>query len=512
MIDNSSPSTSSIHPDLQRVVIVGGGTAGWMTAAALSRALRGKIAIELIESEEIGTVGVGEATIPMINLFNKTVGLDEDEFVRETHGTFKLGIEFVNWGKLGERYIHGFGRFGQDLWMVDFYQYWLRMYLQGKAPDIEAYSINRMACKTNKFMRARTDLPNSPLGEIAHAFHFDAGLYAKYLRKLSEAAGVVRTEGKVQQVHQRNPDGFIEGVTLESGKRIDGDLFIDCSGFRGLLIEQTLKTGYEDWTHHLPCDRALAVPCESSGDLLPYTRATAHKAGWQWRIGLQHRTGNGHVYCSQHISDDEAAAVLLANLDGKPLADPRPLKFQTGVRKKLWNKNVVAIGLSSGFMEPLESTSIHLIQSTIARLIAFFPNQSFNATDIAEFNDQADFEFRSIRDFLILHYHANQRTDSQFWLDCQNMAIPATLQRKIDLWKAHGRLTRFNNELFAEVGWLQVLHGQNVRPHTNHPLANMLPESEVHSYLESVRQVIEQCVQVMPKHADFVAEHCAMQM
>ncbi len=506
----NSPSIANAAPGIQRVVIVGGGTAGWMAAAALSKALRGKVSVRLVESDEIGTVGVGEATIPMINLFNKTIGIDENEFVRATHGTFKLGIEFVNWGKLGDRYIHGFGRFGQDLWLIDFYQYWLRQYLAGKAPDIEHYAINRIACRAGKFMRPQTDLPNSPLGEIAHAFHFDAGLYAKFLRKHSEAAGVRRTEGKVREVHQRALDGFVEGITLESGERIDGDLFIDCSGFRGLLIEETLKTGYEDWSHWLPCDRALAVPCESAGTLLPYTRATAHTAGWQWRIPLQHRTGNGHVYCSRYVSDDEAAATLLANLDGKPLADPRPLKFTTGVRKKLWNKNVVAIGLSSGFMEPLESTSIHLIQTSIARLIELFPSSEFNAADVAEFNAQADFEFRSIRDFLVLHYTANQRDDSPFWRDCQNMTLPEGLQHRIALWQGHGRLKRFNNELFAEVAWLQVLHGQNIRPKDCHPLAKLLPESEVQDYLEGVRQVIAKCVDVMPLHADFVAEHCAM--
>ncbi|MFZ6675690.1 tryptophan halogenase family protein [Undibacterium sp. Xuan67W] len=494
---------------IKNVVIVGGGTAGWMTAAALATVLRGKYSIRVVESDEIGIVGVGEATIPMIQRFNQVLGIDENEFLRETQGTFKLGIEFVNWGKLGDRYIHGFGTIGQDLFTVSFDQYWQKMRSLGKAKSLGEYSITRMAALANKFMPARHDVPNSPLNQIAYAYHFDANLYSKFLRRFSETRGVNRCEGKIAQVTQREIDGHIDAVVLENGERIEGDLFIDCSGFRGLLIEQTLKTGYEDWTHWLPCDRALAVPCESASMLTPYTRSTAHKAGWQWRIPLQHRIGNGHVYCSQFTSDDEAAATLLANLDGKPLAEPRMLKFNTGMRKQGWNRNVVAIGLSSGFLEPLESTSIHLIQSSISRLIDFFPNQGFNPTEISEYNRQSRFEYERIRDFVILHYKLNQRDDANFWKSCAEMAIPDTLAHKMDLFKTSGRLLRIDNELFAEVGWLQVLEGQNLKADSYHSLVDLQSEADIIEYMESVREVIAKCVDVMPDHAAYIAHHCA---
>jgi len=497
------------HALLNTIVIVGGGTSGWMTAAALCKVLQGKYSIVLVESEEIGTVGVGEATIPMIRRFNQVLEIDENEFMRETQGTFKLGIEFVNWGQLGDRYMHGFGVFGQDLWTVGFDQYWQRMHQQGKALDLEAYSINRMAALANKFMPAQHDLGNSPLADIVHAFHFDASLYAKYLRRYSEARGVRRVEGKVVDVLLRAGNGHIDSLLLEDGTRVAGDLFIDCSGFRGLLIEETLKTGYEDWTHWLPCDRAVAVPCESAPELLPYTRSTARQAGWQWRIPLQHRIGNGHVFCSQHLSEDEATAVLMANLDGPALAEPRTLRFATGMRKKAWNRNVVAIGLAGGFMEPLESTSIHLVQTAIARLITFFPDQGFSALDIDEFNRQSRFEFERIRDFIILHYHLNQRDDSAFWRQCREMPIPETLQHKLDLYRSRGRIVREGNELFSEVGWLQVMHGQGLRAQGHHPLASLLSEQEVAEYLGNVSGVIGKCLQVMPRHADYIAEHCA---
>jgi tryptophan halogenase len=490
---------------VKTIVIVGGGTAGWMAASSLSKILGNKYAIRLIESDEISAVGVGESTIPMIRLFNQVLGINEDEFMRETMATFKLGIEFVDWGKLGDRYMHGFGKFGQDLWTVDFYQYWLKMHQAGKAPDIENYSINRMASKAAKFMRATREMGNSPLADIVNAFHIDAGLYARYLRKYSEAHGVTRTEGKVVDVLVRDGDGHIDAVVMANGEKIGAELFIDCSGFRGLLIEQALKTGYEDWSHWLPCDRAYAVPCELAGDLPPYTRATARKAGWQWRIGLQHRTGNGHVFASKFMSDDEAAAILLANLDGAPLADPKLLRFATGKRKKVWNKNVVAVGLSSGFLEPLESTSIHLIQSTVARLVTFFPDQGFVQADIDEFNRQADFEVERIRDFLILHYHATERDDSPFWDFCRTMEIPDTLRRKMELYRSRGRIVRDNNELFAEVGWLQVLHGQGIKAGGYHPLVDLLGEQEVGAYLEEIAGVVKKCVGVMPAHRDFVA-------
>ena len=480
-----------------------------MTATALATLLRGQYQIKLVESDDIGIIGVGEATIPMIQLFNRIIGIDESDFLRATQGTFKLGIEFVNWGQVGDRYMHGFGKIGQDLWTTRFDQYWRKMRALGRAQPLEQYSITRMAAKANKFMPATDEVANSPLNHIAHAYHFDANLYARYLRGIAEQRGVQRIEGKIVRVTQREPDGHVDALQLESGTRVEGDFFIDCSGFRGLLIEETLKTGYEPWTHWLPCDRALAVPCSSAPRLLPYTRATAHKAGWQWRIPLQHRIGNGHVYCSQFISDDEAAATLLSNLDGKPLADPRPIRFTTGMRKQGWNKNVVAIGLSSGFLEPLESTSIHLIQSAIQRLINFFPDQGFNPVDIKEYNRQSRFEIERIRDFVILHYKVNQRSDAEFWKACAEMSIPDTLAHKMELYKNRGRLLRIDNELFTEDGWLQVMEGQNHPVDGYNPLADLQPDDDTAAYLESVRTVVGKCVDVMPNHEAYIAQHCA---
>ncbi len=494
---------------ITNVVIVGGGTAGWMTAAALSQVLGGQVKVRLVESDEISSVGVGESTIPMIRLFNQLLGIDENEFMRETQATFKLAIEFRDWGKLGESYLHGFGKFGQDLATLPFYQYWLRAHNAGTAPDIEHYSINRMAARQNKFMRADHAHGNSPLADIVHAFHFDAALYARYLRKYSAARGVERIEGKVMDVVLRAADGHVEAVRMDSGALIAGELFIDCTGFRALLIEQTLKTGFEDWSHWLPCDRAWAVPCAAGPDLMPYTRATARPAGWQWRIGLQHRTGNGHVYASNFMSDDAAATILMDNLDGPPLASPRLLRFTAGKRKQTWNKNVVAIGLSSGFLEPLESTSIHLVQSSIARLITFFPDLDFSLPDVAEFNRQADFEVERIRDFLILHYHATTRDDTPFWDYCRTMDIPDTLREKLDLYRTHGRIVRVDKELFSEVGWLQVMHGQGIKAARHHPLAKLQGDSDIRDYLGDIRNVIGQCVDVMPQHDAFIAAHCA---
>ncbi|WP_409265805.1 tryptophan halogenase family protein [Massilia sp. BHUDP2] len=494
---------------IKDIVIVGGGTAGWMTAAALSTVLNGRYNIRLVESDEIGIVGVGEATIPMIQRFNRVLGIDENEFMRETQGSFKLGIEFVNWGKLGDRYMHGFGRLGQDLATLPFDQYWNKMRRAGKAAPLEEYSITRMASKANKFMPPRFDVPNSPLRDIGYAYHFDASLYAKFLRKLSESRGVVRIEGKITRATLREPDGHIDAVELENGTRVEGELFIDCSGFRGLLIEQTLQTGYEDWTHWLPADRALAVPCESAPVITPYTRSTAHKSGWQWRIPLQHRTGNGHVYCSRFISDDEAAATLLANLDGRALAEPRLIRFQTGMRKLAWNRNVVALGLASGFLEPLESTSIHLIQSGIQRLLDFFPDRGWSAIDRDEYNRQSRFDYERIRDFIILHYHLNQRTDSDYWKECANMAIPDALRHKMAMYRSHGRVVRVDNELFSEVGWIQVFEGQNMPIDGYHPLADAQSDQDIAEYLESVREVIAKCVDVMPSHNDYIARMCA---
>jgi tryptophan halogenase len=500
----------SVGERITQIVVVGGGTAGWMAAAALSKVLNRDYSIRLVESEEIGTVGVGEATIPMIKLFNSALELDEAEFVRETQGSFKLGIEFVNWGQVGDSYIHGFGKIGQDLGLVPFHQYWLKMHQAGKAAALDEYSITTLASRHNRFMRAVTDRPNSPLADIAYAYHFDAGLYARYLRRYAEARGVERIEGKVIDVSLRGGDGFVEALTLDGGRRIEGQLFVDCSGFRGLLIEQALKTGYDDWTHWLPCDRAVAVPCaHGGGPLTPYTRSTAREAGWQWRIPLQHRVGNGHVFCSRFISEDEATATLMRNLEGEPLAEPRTLRFTTGKRKKTWNRNVIALGLASGFMEPLESTSIHLVQSGIARLTAFFPAAGFEQADIDEFNAHADAEVDAIRDFLILHYHATERADTPFWDHRRTMDVPAAVTRRMELFRSNGRVFRDGNELFAEPSWVQVMHGQRVIPRGYHALVDLYSEEKIAEYLANVRGVIGACVQAMPTHEAFIARHCA---
>ena len=493
---------------IQNVVIVGGGTAGWMTAAALSKLLKNKINITVVESEEIGTVGVGEATIPMIQRFNQVLEIDENEFMRETQATFKLAIEFVNWGKLGDRYMHGFGRIGQALGTVPFEHYWRKLHQAGQVGDLADYSITRAAAAKGRFMRPVTDAGNSPLAEIAYAFHFDASLYARYLRKYSEGRGVTRIEGRIVDAKLSGLSGRVESVQLADGRAVPGDLFIDCSGFRGLLIEQVLHTGYEDWSHWLPCDRAIAVPCESSPQLLPYTRSTAHAAGWQWRIPLQHRIGNGHVFSSRFMAEAEAERILLENLDGKPLAQPRTLKFVTGMRRQAWNRNVVSMGLASGFMEPLESTSIHLVQTAIARLIDFFPTQDFDQADIDEYNRLSRFEYERIRDFLILHDHVNQRDDSAFWRYCREMSVPDTLAAKIELYQRNGRIVREGAELFAEVGWLQVMHGQNLKAQGYHPLTDLVDEAETDAYLKSVREVIANCVEVMPSHEEFIAKNC----
>lgn len=497
-----------IH-SVRKVVIVGGGTAGWMTAAAFAKVLGSAYQVQVVESDEIGIVGVGEATIPHIIEFNKALGIDEDEFLRATQGTFKLGIEFVNWGAIGDRYIHGFGKIGQPTNALPFHHFWLRMEQLGKAKSLEAYSINTAAPRAGKFMRARNDMAGSPLGDIGHAFHFDASLYARFLRTFSENLGVVRTEGKIVRVEQRAIDGSIDGVVLENGERVSGDFFIDCSGMRGVLIEQTLQAGYEDWSKWLPCDRAIAVPCESAGPLLPMTRSTAHTAGWQWRIPLQHRTGNGHVYSSGFMGQDEATSILLDNLDGTPRAEPRHIKFLTGHRKSFWNRNCVAVGLSSGFLEPLESTSIHLIQTAIARILNFFPHSGFDSADIAEYNTMTQTEYERIRDFLVLHYKVTERNDSPFWDYCRTMPVPDTLKRKMDLFQSNGRIVREGEELFAEVSWLQVMVGQRMSPRGYHPFANLLSEAQVAAYLQNVEQVVAKCVNAMPTQVDFINSHCA---
>ena len=491
------------------IVIVGGGTAGWMAAALFSKLLTRDYRIRLIESDEIGTIGVGEATIPPIKAFNMALQLDEDDFIRKTQGTFKLGIEFVDWGRLGDRYIHGFGRIGKDLGMVRCYQYWLRQRQLGLAPALGEYSINTVAPRQGKFMRSRSDMANSPLADITHAFHFDASLYARYLRQYSEARGVVRTEGRIVDTRLRADDGHIEAVLLASGERIAGDLYLDCSGSRGLLIEQALHTGYEDWSRWLPCDRAIAVPCESVQPLLPITRSTAQRAGWQWRIPLQHRTGNGHVYSSRYMNEDEATAILLANLDGKAMAAPRVIPFLPGKRRQIWNRNCVAVGLAGGFLEPLESTSIHMIQSTLLRLLRLFPHRGYSPPETAQFNRAADFEYERIRDFIILHYKANERDDSEMWRYCRHMEVPDTLSAKIELFRVNGRIVRESDELFTEENWLQVMVGQNIMPQGYDPLADLETPATIATFLGDIETVIRRCVAVMPMQRDFIAQFCA---
>jgi tryptophan halogenase len=501
--------SSEIDSRLRNIVIVGGGSAGWMAAAALARALEFPVSIQLVESEDIGTVGVGEATVPHLRAFNQTLQIDEVEFVRAVRGTFKLGIQFVDWSKPGSRYIHGFGSIGHDFRSLPFHQYWIKLQQQGKAQALDAYSLNTAAAPAGKFMSGASDVPaGSPLAQVAYAYHFDAGLYAQYLRRYAEARGVRRIEGEVVDVTLRAGDGFIESVTLKSGARISGDLFIDCSGFRGLLIEQALKTGYDDWTHWLPCDRAVAVPSEKVSAATPYTRSTARGAGWQWRIPLQHRTGNGYVYASKQIGDDEAAATLLRNLDGRALAEPRVLRFVTGRRRKMWQRNCVALGLASGFLEPLESTSIYLIQSGIARLISMLPDRHMSTVLRDKFNAESAFEIERIRDFLVLHYVATERRDTEFWKYCASMSIPDELRAKIDLFRESGRFYRQADEMFALTSWVQVMVGQGIVPKGYHPLVDAVADGDLAQYGESVRQVIASCVAAMPTHEQFIDRYC----
>jgi tryptophan halogenase len=495
--------------NVRDIVIVGGGTAGWMTAAALSKVLKNSCTIRLIESDEIATIGVGEATIPPITAFNDALGIDENELLKATQGTFKLGIEFVNWGRLGDSYIHAFGRYPSGLPTGAFHAYWQKLSGLGRARDLANYSINSVAARAAKMLRPVSDMPGSPLGDIATAFHFDASLYARFLRRFSEKLGVIRIEGKITGAVLREPDGFIDCVVMDGGEKIAGDFFIDCSGMRGLLIEQFLHTGFEDWSAWLPCDRAIAVPCESGGQFQPLTRSTAHTAGWQWRIPLQHRIGNGHVYSSKYMGDEDALSVLLANLDGKALADPRYIRYVPGKRKKVWNKNCLSIGLSSGFLEPLESTSIHLIQTAISRLMKIFPDRRFNQVEIDAFNAESDLEYQQIRDFLILHYKLNQRDDSPFWNYCRNMQIPETLQHKISLYASSGRILPKDKELFDVKSWLEVMHGQGLRATGYDPLVDVSDTQEIADTFTNIHSVIEKCVSIMPSHAEFVAKNCA---
>ena len=496
-----------------RIVIVGGGTSGWMTAAAFSSVFGPAHAhLRLIESSEIGIVGVGEATLPHIRFFNKRIGIDERELMAKTQATFKLGIEFVNWGQIGDSYIHPFGAYGSRMGGVPFHHYWLRQRAAGDQTPIDDYSLPIVASRMNKFALPSEDMTNV-MSTFGYAFQFDASLYAQYLRGFSEKKGVQRTDGKIVDVQLNGEDGRVESVKLDNGEVIAGDLFIDCSGFRGLLIEQALKTGYDDWTKWLPCDRAMAVPCENTGPLTPYTRATAREAGWQWRIPLQHRMGNGYVYSSNFISDDEAAEKLLSRLDGQALATPRPLRFTAGRRRKTWNRNVVAIGLSGGFLEPLESTSIYLIQIAITTLIDYLTDKAairreFDPRTVDAFNRWIEMEYDRVRDFLILHYHATERDDAPIWNYCRTMAIPDSLTHKMELFRERARIVTYKDGLFLEPSWLAVYLGQRVMPHGYDLRADAANDADVVTSLKRVHDQVQSAVLRMPTHEEFLQQYC----
>ena len=492
--------------EIRSVVIAGGGTAGWMTAAALARVLGPRLSITLIESTEIGIVGVGEATIPAIAQFNKLLKIDEDDFLRQTQGTFKLGIEFVDWYEKGHAYMHAFGPVGRDLAYIPFHHYWFKD--QESAGTLWDYSLNWLAAKQARFTRLDR-IPDTPLAGLTWAFHFDASLYAAYLSRLAQASGVRRVEGMIAEVLLEPERGDVRALRLKDGREFTANLFIDCTGFRALLIEQALQTGFEDWSKWLPCDRAVAVPSANTGPLLPYTRSTALEAGWQWRIPLQHRTGNGHVYCSAQMTDEHARELLLANLDGPALAEPRLIRFATGRRKLLWNRNVICMGLASGFVEPLESTAIHIIQVTIQRLILLFPHAGDCEERRREFNRISIAEYEYIRDFIILHYHANNRVGDPFWDACRNMSIPDSLRHKMELFRETAGIFCPSEDLFQLTSWLQVLWGQGVQPRASHPFVEAISPHDRARYLRDLRGLFAQATQQLPGHAEFIGRHCA---
>jgi tryptophan 7-halogenase len=498
-----------VQSTVKNIVIVGGGTAGWMAAACFAKALNTHAyTITLVESEEIGTVGVGEATIPAISQFNDFLGINENEFVRETNGTFKLGIEFVDWQRKGKAYFHPFGLYGFDLAGFTFPHYYFRHYLSRGGGDID---IGRYNGETEAAMQGRFGRVKVEAGKptVNYAYHFDASLYARFLRGYSEQRGVVRREGKITKVHQNPDSGYITAVQMADGGHVEGDLFIDCSGFRGLLIEETLGTGYTDWSHWLPMNRAAAVPCERTEILTPYTRATAREAGWQWRIPLQHRTGNGYVFCNEYISEDEAAQTLLSRLDGKALADPKILRFVTGRRNKAWSKNVVALGLASGFLEPLESTSIHLVQSGAFKFLALFPRHGFNPHIVAEYNRQVELDYENIKDFIIAHYKVTERDDTPFWRHVQQMSIPDSLQARFDVFRKTSQTLAREPELFREVSWVAILTGQGLIPEDYHPAADALDDDDLRLQLGRWRTAVLDRVKGLPLHEDYIRSHCA---
>jgi tryptophan halogenase len=487
-----------------RVLIVGGGTSGWMTAAALSRVLPPRtVRIRLIESEEIGTVGVGEATVPHIRFFNAKLGFDEADFMARTGATFKLGIEFRSWGKPGDAYIHPFGVFGEDLADVSFHHHWVRAWQAGRARSLQDYSLSVLAAREGRFAHPDED-PSSPLSTYSYAYQFDAGLYAAYLRTYATGRGVDRIEGRIVDVQLNGETGFVEAVVLAGGERIEADLFVDCSGFRGLLIEQALGVGFDDWSHWLPCDRAYAAPCQAAGPLTPYTRATAHQAGWFWRIPLQHRVGNGHVWSSAHCSDEDALSALVAQMESPPSMEPKQLRFRAGKRRQQWSRNVVAIGLSSGFLEPLESTSIHLIQLAAGYLVDLFPDRDFDPMNETEFNRIMALEYERIRDFLVLHYHATQRDDTPFWNDCRTMRIPDSLAYRMELFRERGVVPPYREGMFLDASWLAVYFGQNLIPRHYDPSSDRVAAEALAGHFERVHRRYREAVRSMPAHAAFL--------
>jgi tryptophan halogenase len=496
-------SEAGAYP-MRRIVIAGGGTAGWMAAAALARTMGHAIELTLVESEQIGTIGVGESTIPPLQTFNRVLRIPEAEFMRATSATFKLGIEFENWREQGHRYFHSFGTTGRDHWSAGFQHFWLHGLTQGHEAPYDDYCIEVLAAYAGKFAH----LPDN---RINYAYQLDATRYAAYLRGLAEADGCTRVEGKIASVELAGESGDIAALVLEGGRRIEGDLFLDCTGFRALLIEGTLQAGFDDWTHWLPCDAAIAVQTASVRQPVPYTRAIAHDAGWQWRIPLQHRQGNGIAYCSRLLDEESALERLLTTVEGERLSEPNRLRFTTGVRRKQWHRNCIAVGLSGGFLEPLESTSIHLIQRAVLRLIRMLPLGAVSERDVAEFNDQQLTDFDQVRDFLILHYKATDRRDSEFWRYCAEMPIPDTLTQKIELFRETGRVFRKNEELFAENSWIQVMMGQGIMPKSYHPVATKLSEDELERLLTGLRDATAKTVAGLPEHHAYIARYCAAQ-
>jgi tryptophan halogenase len=493
---------------IRKIVVVGGGSAGWMAAAPLAQLFQGQpqhpCEVVVVESAEIGTVGVGEATLPPIRFYNHTLGLDGVDFVRQTQATFKLGIEFKDWGRLGHRFFHGFGDFGPPINGRSSFLYWLRLAQGGDMPSYEEWSTATVMARQNRFAPP-TGEPPAPSSAYSFAFHFDAGLYAAYLREYALQRGAERIEGTIVDVELRPDDGFVAALKLRDGRRIEGDLFIDCSGFRALLIGGAMHSPYEDWSAWLPCNSAQAVPCARVEPLTPYTVSTARAAGWQWRIPLQHRTGNGHVYCDHFTTDDEAARVLLGHLDGPALDAPRQLRFTTGRRRECWVKNVVAVGLSSGFLEPLESTSLQLIIDGVGRLIELFPDRDFRPGLAAEFNRRMARQYESMRDFIVLHYKLTARSDSAFWRHCAAMPIPDTLAHQIELFRDSGRVIVLDPDGFAEPSWISLMAGLGVTPQTRDPMVDRVDEQQLRTYFARLRQVIAATVAGMPQHADYLS-------